>query len=139
MAQECLSCPWLPTQQEVHECRIMHRDLSPWNIFLTSPDQDARIGDFGLAAEVRTSPLLVPGRPRGLLLPPDPPAVCVRQFPPSAGESPALCHGLETPGAPPLDDSALGSIFAAPELGSPDGYNHKVRGPAREGGGEKEA
>lgn len=39
--------------QEMHECGIMHRDLSPWNIFLSDAN-DVRVGDLGLGAEVRS-------------------------------------------------------------------------------------
>jgi serine/threonine protein kinase len=38
--------------QEMHECGIMHRDLSPWNIFLSDAN-DVRVGDLGLGAEVQ--------------------------------------------------------------------------------------
>lgn len=36
----------------MHECGIMHRDLSPWNIFLSDAN-DVRVGDLGLGAEVQ--------------------------------------------------------------------------------------
>lgn len=36
----------------VHEQDILHRDLKPLNVFLTEPQLDIKIGDFGLAREV---------------------------------------------------------------------------------------
>lgn len=72
--------------------RIVHRDLSPWNVFingsstLTSTLRQAKIGDFGLAVRIPV-------------------------------ERAELC-GWYTTGVEPLDDSAIGSLYSAPELGS---------------------
>jgi serine/threonine protein kinase len=67
----------------VHGQCIAHRDLNPWNVFLTA-DRDAKVGDFGLSVRV----------PDGCEL-----------------------SGWETAGAAPLDASAIGSLYSAPELG----------------------
>ncbi|XP_006889822.1 PREDICTED: eukaryotic translation initiation factor 2-alpha kinase 1 [Elephantulus edwardii] len=64
-SQECVdesSCPYIMASvatkifQElvegvfyIHNVGIMHRDLKPRNIFLHGPDQQVKIGDFGLA------------------------------------------------------------------------------------------
>lgn len=81
----------LDALQAVHEQRVVHRDLSPWNVFVSrgaSGLRRLRLGDFGMAARL-----------------PD-------------GEQ---LSGLEQDGCPPLDDSALGSPFSAPELGATEG------------------
>ena len=83
----------------VHEERIVHRDLSPWNCFISTAGatgtRSIQLGDFGLAA----------------------------RLPQVAG---AVLCGAEQPGCPPLDESALGSPFSAPELGSSEGYAQPV-------------
>ena len=68
----------------MHAHCILHRDLNPWNVFVTASN-DAKIGDFGLSV----------------------------RMPPSG-----VLSGWETPGAAPLDASAIGSLYSAPELGS---------------------
>lgn len=72
-----------------HSLRVLHRDLNPWNVFLVRRHEEtrvsARLGDFGLSAELQS-------------------------------EEQQL-EGLESHGAPPLDESAIGSLYSAPELG----------------------
>jgi serine/threonine protein kinase len=36
----------------IHEQDVIHRDISPWNVFVDHDDQ-LKIGDFGLAVKVR--------------------------------------------------------------------------------------
>eukprot|EP00928_Gymnodinium_smaydae_P011145 TRINITY_DN14150_c0_g1_i1.p1 TRINITY_DN14150_c0_g1~~TRINITY_DN14150_c0_g1_i1.p1 ORF type:complete len:482 (-),score=80.10 TRINITY_DN14150_c0_g1_i1:8-1417(-) len=76
--------------------QVMHRDLSPWNIFVSKPPSAAdgqapptlKIGDFGMAVQMGPS-VATPLR------------------------------GMDSPDgeAMPLDESAIGSLFSAPELG----------------------
>jgi len=73
---------------------VIHRDLSPWNIFTkgdncTSGQTNLKIGDFGLAVQIKSSTTLPL---TGIESPPDQIAM-------------------------PLDDSAMGSLYSAPELG----------------------
>ena len=100
----------------LHAHGIAHRDISPWNCFLanhvepashrpgsggnepTSSHQALKVGDFGLACRVQ---------PTG-----------------SATNLGGL-FGMETDGFAPLDDSAVGSLYSAPELGSEGGYEGK--------------
>jgi len=84
----------------VHAAGVVHRDLSPWNCFLTSAAAAAnterrrlKIGDFGTS---------VPAPRDG------------------QGHS-----GWYLDGWPPLDGSAVGTAFAAPELGT-DRYDSRV-------------
>ncbi len=67
----------------VHALGIVHRDLNPWNVFVTK-QLEAKLGDFGLSVRM-----------------------------PEGGE----LSGREAPGAAPLDESAIGSLYSAPELG----------------------
>ena len=86
----------LDALQAVHDQRVIHRDLSPWNVFVSrGPDglRQLRLGDFGMAAQL----------PDGKQL-----------------------SGLEQDGCPPLDDSALGSPFSAPELGATEGCEYRT-------------
>lgn len=90
--------------QHCHNIRVMHRDISPWNVLLVRQNSgnadtvdkadttsgtmvrySARLADFGLALQL-----------------------------PSGIEE--LC-GVETEGAVDLDESAMGSLYSAPELG----------------------
>eukprot|EP00931_Biecheleriopsis_adriatica_P089185 TRINITY_DN6334_c0_g2_i1.p1 TRINITY_DN6334_c0_g2~~TRINITY_DN6334_c0_g2_i1.p1 ORF type:complete len:388 (+),score=93.66 TRINITY_DN6334_c0_g2_i1:31-1194(+) len=75
----------------IHEHGIVHRDLNPWNVFVTG-ERDVKIGDFGLSVQC------------------------------SLGQH---LKGFETAGAVPLDSSAVGSLYSAPELGGPS-YQHSV-------------
>lgn len=100
--------------RHLHDHRVMHRDVNPWNVFLTrattsnadvAPEERfvARLGDFGLAA----------------------------RLPESSSDNPhdreALLWGMEAAGAVPLDGSALGSLYSAPELGNSEvGYGLKA-------------
>ena len=45
MIQLCLGL------DQIHEKKILHRDLKAQNIFLTTKLDEVRIGDFGLAKE----------------------------------------------------------------------------------------
>jgi len=92
----------------IHGHGIAHRDVSPWNCFLSSgahgdgEGQQRRrllkLGDFGLACRV----------------------------PPSSdggGAADGRLYGLRSEGCAPLDDSAIGSLYSAPELGCDEGYD----------------
>jgi len=74
--------------RHIHSHHVVHRDLNPWNIFVTGT-REVRVGDFGLSARC-------PGDGRHL-------------------------SGWTTEGAVPLDSSAVGSLYSAPELGG-DAY-----------------
>ena len=97
----------------LHSHGIAHRDISPWNCFVaapqTPPESECRgqnpskcrplkLGDFGLA--VRVPPTGSPAGHGGLF-------------------------GWETDGFAPLDESAIGSFYSAPELGAEGGYDGK--------------
>lgn len=87
----------------IHKYDVIHRDLNPWNVFTRRvrdrpghASVELKIGDFGLSVRA----------PRGTTL-----------------------YGWSAPAdlnAADLDESAIGSLFSAPELGSPDGYDFRV-------------
>mmetsp|Transcript_49384 Transcript_49384/g.152303 ORF Transcript_49384/g.152303 Transcript_49384/m.152303 type:complete len:366 (-) Transcript_49384:10-1107(-) len=85
-----------------HGLRVLHRDLNPWNCFLSrtlgpqgSPRRlYARLGDFSMAAQL-------------------PPGV-------------ETLKGIHFDGAVPLDEAALGSMYSAPELGHNYGFTADV-------------
>ena len=87
----------------IHGHGIAHRDVSPWNCFLSSGDGEGqqqrrllKLGDFGLACRVPPS---------------------------NNGGADGRLYGLRSEGCAPLDDSAIGSLYSAPELGSDEGYD----------------
>ena len=92
----------------LHAHGVAHRDISPWNCFLVNgsttkddtstgesasvaapPRRELKLGDFGLA--VRVPPTGSPASLGGLF-------------------------GMETDGCAPLDESAIGSLYSAPEV-----------------------
>eukprot|EP00747_Dinoflagellata_sp_TGD_P214323 gnl/TRDRNA2_/TRDRNA2_87197_c0_seq2.p1 gnl/TRDRNA2_/TRDRNA2_87197_c0~~gnl/TRDRNA2_/TRDRNA2_87197_c0_seq2.p1 ORF type:complete len:423 (-),score=74.90 gnl/TRDRNA2_/TRDRNA2_87197_c0_seq2:46-1314(-) len=84
-----------------HSLRVLHRDINPWNVFLARQEKRAldampsflvRLGDFGLAVQLPETGAS------------------------EAGDEEPL-SGLECAGAAPLDESALESLYSAPELG----------------------
>jgi len=82
--------------QHCHSLRVLHRDVNPWNVFLVRGGDgatSARLGDFGLAVQL-----------------------------PEDGSASAQLSGTGAQaGAAALDESALGSLYSAPELGG-DSY-----------------
>jgi len=83
----------------IHSHGVCHRDISPWNCFLTeatdATPRRLKIGDFGLGCRVLST---------------------------SAGGS-GLLFGMHSAGFAALDESAVGSYYSAPELGSDSGYD----------------
>lgn len=78
----------------IRKHNVMHRDLSPWNIFTkydesTMEETILKIGDFGLSVQIKPTTRL-----------------------PLTGIEPPPDHI-----AMPLDESAMGSLYSAPELG----------------------
>ena len=87
----------------LHASNIAHRDISPWNCFLASSEpvshRRLKLGDFGLACR------LLPAR---------------------SDAARSEIFGMEEPeGFAPLDESAVGSLYSAPELGAETGYAGK--------------
>ena len=90
----------------LHSSGVAHRDISPWNCFLASsniPTEPARrrlkLGDFGLAFRLPCS---------------------------GSGATHSRIFGMTAPdGFAPLDESAVGSLYSAPELGAEGGYEGK--------------
>ena len=80
-----------------HAAGVVHRDVSPFNVLVKLSPSPARLklADFGLAARVTPAGALAPCAPLGDGAPPS-----------------GVCE------AAPLDSSALGSVFSAPELGT---------------------
>ncbi len=100
-----------------HACGVAHRDVSPWNCFLSSgADGNAKeqrrlkLGDFGLACRVPRSGNSSGGAEAGV-------------GDDDNGCGGARLFGLHSEGCAPLDESAIGSLYSAPELGSDDGYD----------------
>merc|ERR1712185_453377 len=48
--------------QHIHGASLIHRDLTPANVFISGspPDLVFKIGDFGLSREMTSDPLCVP-------------------------------------------------------------------------------
>lgn len=122
------ACELASAVAAVHQAGVVHRDISPWvrnanawntigllyvlegegsrrnrfpqkqNVFIAS--WCVKLGDFGLAARLDSDNTQQQQQQQHHLL-----------------------SGLHTPGCMPLDQSALGSIFSAPELGSA-AYGH---------------
>lgn len=84
--------------QHIHACGVIHRDFSPWNVMVSIARGDGSLRDVKIGDF-------------GLA------ARC------TAG---GTLRGMETEGAAPLDASALGSLYSAPELGSEAGYGQPV-------------
>eukprot|EP01047_Picozoa_sp_COSAG01_P037856 COSAG01_NODE_3036_length_6689_cov_943.531715_1_plen_523_part_00 len=82
--------------QYLHSQSVVHRDLNPWNVFVTV-ERQLKLGDFGMAVR---HPVQPDASAEGL-------------------------RGWETPGAEPLGASAVHSLYSAPELGS-DSYGLRV-------------
>lgn len=81
--------------QHCHSLCVLHRDINPWNVFLVRGGDGAaaaRLGDFGLAVQL-----------------------------PEDGSETQLSGTSAQAGAVALDESALGSLYSAPELGG-DSY-----------------
>jgi serine/threonine protein kinase len=74
---------------------VVHRDINPWNVLTVKANKSEgergiRLADFGLAVQLQRGP-----------------------------EGDVLdLSGLQAHGSEPLDESALGSLYSAPELGS---------------------
>ena len=88
-----------------HAKGIVHRDVSPWNVFVGADGRSLKLGDFGLAAPAPSAP------PTPVSSSASPAASCAAAASPCEGP----LSGVTSPGAPPLDGSALGSIISAPE------------------------
>lgn len=90
----------------LHASGVAHRDISPWNCFLASSNNATepvqrrlKLGDFGLACRVPRS---------------------------GSDASRGGIFGMTAPeGYAPLDESAVGSLYSAPELGAETGYEGK--------------
>lgn len=77
------------TISDCHKLGLLHRDINPWNVLISA--EKAQDGTRKL---------------------------CLTDFGLSARiEAEVGLSGLESEGAVPLDDSALGSLYSAPELG----------------------
>ena len=94
----CISL--LSVLDHLHSHSTCHRDMSPWNCFVSSErvngstGRQLKVGDLGLAVRV-----------------------------PETG---AILFGMEADGYAPLDNSAIGSLYSAPELGAESGYDAKA-------------
>lgn len=84
--------------QHCHSLRVLHRDINPWNIFIACEQRPAATGGVRFTAKLGDFGL-------GVLL-----------------DGSEELIGLEAPGAACLDDSALGSLYSAPELGHRYGF-----------------
>jgi len=76
-----------------HSLRVLHRDINPWNVFIACEQLPAAAGGARFAAKLGDFGL-------GVLL-----------------DGAEVLTGVEAPGAASLDESALGSLYSAPELG----------------------
>ena len=85
----------LSAVETIHAHGVAHRDISPWNCYYAKRGAtlSLKLGDFGLAVRV-----------------------------PATGSSTSL-SGMEEEGFAPLDESAIGSLYSAPELGAESGYD----------------
>jgi len=77
-----------------HRCGVLHRDLNPWNVLVAARAD----GERGRCARLADFGLAVELQPEAQL------------------------QGIEADGAQPLDESALDSLYSAPELGKCYGY-----------------
>lgn len=114
-----------------HAHGVAHRDISPWNAWVTTSEH----GDAVTALAPCKAPTAsntedgnkaatpVSAAHRKLKLGDLGLAVSV----PSSGAPSSLCDlfGMQTDGFAPLDESAMGSLYSAPELGSESGYAGK--------------
>lgn len=87
--------------QHCHKLRVLHRDVNPWNVFL--------VRRFSEASHDKALPAI---------------ACRLGDFGMACQLSPGCetLQGIEADGAVALDESALGSLYSAPELGKSYGF-----------------
>ena len=101
------ACSLLAAVASLHDNGVAHRDISPWNCFLASAATTSGSANCGAAPSESTGCRRLKLGDFGL----------------ACRATPCPLRGMTSDGIPPLDASAMGSLYSAPELGAEEGYD----------------